>query len=57
MSLNQRNLKGVSINLKLNVLGQSGNTTEFKTLPTRPRSHRLYIDLYIRKGICQNVSL
>ena len=57
MSLNQRNLKGVSINLKLNVLGQSGNTTEFKTLPTRPRSNRLYIDLCIREGICQNLSL
>ena len=40
MSLSQRNLRGVSIDLKLNNLDLSGNTTEFKTLPTRPRSHR-----------------
>ena len=31
--------KGVSINLKMNNLDLRGNTTEFKTLPTRPRSH------------------
>ena len=41
MSLNQRNL---TIDLKLNILDLSGNTTEFKTLPTRPRSHR-YINI------------
>ena len=29
-----------SIDLKLNNLDLSGSTTEFKTLPTRPRSHR-----------------
>ena len=46
MSLNQRNLRGVPIDLKLNNLDLSGNTTEFKTLPTRPRSHR-YILFYI----------
>ena len=40
MSLNQRNLRGVRIDLKLNSLDLSGNTTEFKTLPTRPRSRR-----------------
>ena len=45
MSLNQRNLRGVPIDLKLNNLDLSGNTTEFKTLPTRPRSHR-YIMFY-----------
>ena len=38
--------KGVPIDLKLNNLDPSGNTTEFKTLPTRPRSHR-YILFYI----------
>ena len=46
MSLNQRNLMGVPIDLKLNNLDLSGNTTEFKTLPTRPRSHR-YMLFYI----------
>ena len=40
MSLNQRNLRGVPIDLELNNLDLSGNTTEFKTLSTRPRSHR-----------------
>ena len=34
------------MDLKLNYLDLSGNTTEFKTLPTRPRSHR-YILFYI----------
>ena len=38
--------KGVPIDLKLNNLDLSGNTPEFKTLPTRPRSHR-YILFYI----------
>ena len=28
------------IDLKMNNLDLRGNTTEFKTLPTRPRSHR-----------------
>ena len=57
MSLNQRNLRGVPIDLKLNNLDLSGNTTEFKTLSTRPRSHRyIYIALYIRGEICQNLS-
>ena len=46
MSLDQRNLRGVLIDLRLNNLDLSGNTTEFKTLPTRPRSHR-YILFYI----------
>ena len=46
MSLNLRNLRGIPIDLKLNNLDLSGNTTEFKTLPTRPRSHR-YILFYI----------
>ena len=45
MSLNQRNLRGVPIDLELNNLDLSGNTTEFKTLPTRPRSHG-YIYIY-----------
>ena len=46
VSLSQRNLKGVSIDLKYNNSDLSGNTLEFKTLPTRPRSHR-YVLLYI----------
>ena len=49
MNLNQRNLRGVPIDLKLNNLDLSGNTPEFKTiktLPTRPRSHR-YMLFYI----------
>ena len=46
MNLNQRNLRGLPIDLKLNNLDLSGNTPEFKTLPTRPRSHR-YILFYI----------
>ena len=49
MSLNQRNLRGVPIDLKLNNSDISGNTMEFKTLPTRPRSHR-YILFYIFAG-------
>ena len=36
----------VSIDLKMNNLDLRGNTAEFKTLPTRPRSHR-YILIYI----------
>ena len=48
--------KGVSIDLKLNNLDLSENTTEFKTLPTHPRSHRHIYVLYIRDGICQNLS-
>ena len=57
MSLNQRNLRGVPIDLKLSNLDLSGNTTEFKTLRTCPRSHRYnYIVVYIRGGICQNLS-
>ena len=35
-----------SMDLKMNNLDLRGNTTEFKTLPTRPRSHR-YILIYI----------
>ena len=46
MNLNQRNLRRVPIDLKLNNLDLSGNTTEFKTLPTRQHSHR-YILFYI----------
>ena len=43
MSLNQRNLRGgVPINLKLNNLDLSENTTEFKTLPTRPLHYFIY---------------
>ena len=38
--------KGVPIDLKLNNLDLSGNTMEFKTLPTCPRSYR-YILSYI----------
>ena len=38
--------KGGTIDLKLNNLDLSGNTAEFKTLPTRPRSHR-FILFYI----------
>ena len=43
---NSVKFKGVSIDLKMNNLDLRGNTTEFKTLPTRPRSHR-YILIYI----------
>ena len=53
MSLNQRNLRGVPIDLPrgypLNNLDLSGNTTEFKTLPTGPRSHRYILEIYIFK--------
>ena len=44
--LESEKLREVPIDLKLNNLDLSGNTTEFKTLPTRPRSHR-YILTYI----------
>ena len=58
MSLSQRNLiKGVPIDLKLNKLELSGNTTEFITLPTdEPTLTSIYIVLCIRDGICQNLS-
>ena len=45
-NMSLRNFRGVPIDLKLNNLDLSGNTTEFKTLPTRPSSHR-YILFYI----------
>ena len=38
--------KGVIDRLIMNNLDLSGNIREFKTLPTRPRSHR-YILIYI----------
>ena len=38
--------KGVIDRLKMKTQRKSGNTTEFKTLPTRPRSHQ-YILIYI----------
>ena len=47
MSLSQRNLRGVSIDLKQNNSDLSGNTQlGFKTLSTRPPSHR-YVLFYI----------
>ena len=52
MSLNQKNLRGVPIDLKLNNLDLSGNTTEFKTLLTgAPTLTSIYIDLCTRDGI------
>ena len=36
MSLSQRSLREVLIDLKLSNLDLSGNTTEFKTSPKRP---------------------
>ena len=47
MNLNQRNLRRVPIDLRVNNLDLSGNTTEFKTLPTRPRSYSYNILFYI----------
>ena len=48
--------KGVPIDLKLNNLDLSGNTTEFKT--TRPRSHRYnYIVQYSRWNLSKFVVL
>ena len=56
MSLNHRNLRGVPIDLKLNNLDLSGNTTEFKTLPTR--SHRyIYCFIYSRWNLSKFVVL
>ena len=62
MSLSQRNLREVSLDLKLNNLDLNGNTTEFKTLPTRPRLHR-YVLFYIftkQRGnlppLCKNIA-
>ena len=57
MSLNLRKLSGVPIDLKLNNLDLSGNTTEFKTLPTRPRSHRIYCFIYSRGNLSKLVVL
>ena len=57
MNLNQRNLRGVPIDSKLNNLDLSGNTMEFKIKHYR-RAH-VHIDiyfLYIRGEICQNLS-
>ena len=43
--------KGVIDRLIMNNLDLSGNITEFKTLPTRPRSRR-YILIYSSWEIC-----
>ena len=56
MSLNQRNLRGVPIDLKLDNLDLSGNTTEFKTYRRAHVHFDIYIVLYIRDGICPNLS-
>ena len=52
--------KGVVDRLIMNNLDLSGNITEFKTLiqniTDAPTFTSIYIDLYIRDGICQNLS-
>ena len=50
--------RGVLIDLKLNNLDLSGNTTEFKSqnITDVPTFRSIYIVLYIRGGICQNLS-
>ena len=57
---NSVKFKGGSIDLKMNNLDLRGNTTEFKTIDSkhyrRAHVHIDYIDLYIRDGICQNLS-
>ena len=40
--------EGVSIDLKLNNLDLSENTTEFKTLPTRPRFKTFLVGIFAR---------
>ena len=50
--------KGVPIDLKLNGLDLRGNTTEFKTLPTRPRLHiDIYCFIYSRWNLSKFVFL
>ena len=46
---------GGSIDLKMNNLDLRGNTTEFKTLPTRPRSHRYILFIYSRWNLSKFV--
>ena len=47
------NLRGVSIDLKLNNLDLSGNTTEFKTLPTHPRFKTFLVGIFARGTLLQ----
>ena len=46
ISIEYEFISAKSIDLKMNNLDLRGNTTEFKTLPTPPSSHR-YILIYI----------
>ena len=49
--------RGVIDRLKMKTQRKSGNTTDFKTFFTdAPTFASIYIDLYIRDGICQNLS-
>ena len=57
MSLIQWNLRWISNDLKMNNLDLRGNTMEFKTLPTRPRSHDIYWFIYSRWNLSKFVLL
>ena len=56
MGLNQRNLREVLIDLKLKSLDLGGNTTDSKHYRRAHVHIDIYIDLYIRDGICPNLS-
>ena len=52
---NSVKFKGLSINLKMNDLDLRGNN-EIQSITDAPTFTSIYIDLYIRDGICQNLS-
>ena len=56
MSFKSVKFKGVVDQLIMNNLDLSGNITEFKKITDAPTFTSIYIDLYIRDGICQNLS-
>ena len=52
---NSVKFKGLSINLKMNDLDLRENN-EIQSITDAPTFTSIYIDLYIRDGICQNLS-
>ena len=52
---NSVKFKGLSIDLKMNDLDLRGNNG-IQSITDAPTFTSIYIDLYIRDGICQNLS-
>ena len=56
MSLSQRNLRGLSIELKNEQFRLKWKHDGIQNITDAPTLTSIYIDLYIRDGICQNLS-